>query len=1043
MPRPQINQGRPNEKGQVPLNCQLSEDAYRRIKQVDQQSSTLTNQGIQGFSARILDRAEYPTPDGKDLSVVQLIEIIKKPGQSLGLYLREGNVPGYDCSYGVFASRFGEGSELEKMGNIIRPGDEILNVNNVEVRDMSIDDVVYALSIPRRLVLRTRFLENRRDMVDPSMKNVEKPVIIRTAEDRNESDRQSMFMNPKPQPSILTKPARTASTWLGKRARQQQESEKQNHMLHQQYSQDLTPMSSQSTPPSTSTLKRVPAQYSNYSPPSVAQTAFVPPPKIWNDPYGENGQRFGSQNALGSQAENPYQYGERYCRYGGMTSSQPNPYSSNNVMSSSMGQGFGQGLGQNIGQGLGQGMNQALGQGMGQPLGQNIQPLGQGMTKNLPYNTLNPQNQPFNPSLNPQLNPMSSTMSSAIPPGLSQPYGNLNYINPALNPSVPPLTPGYNYKSNSLPRRRIQSEVAGPAGPLRSVKWRNDVISPGGAIYGGRSAMSDIASPLTQRRMDYAQAGRAHSTISSPGTTRSAPGRSVMDIFSAQEYRNWADPYGQPPDGPIYGRTPTRLGYGMRSTSLPSRTIINSLTSNDLDLRRQRPNYAQPEPAAQFPTQNPMERQCQILDRLHLSPLVNRRVPLRAAGPGFDVDQVSLSSLTGIITVWILEGRNLRIPDKNQSNQLYVVLEIDEVHRARTGISTPEQKFRWREGFEIDVQNAINAQFFVYSWHPQYRHRFCHKASMKLADAFFVDQLNGVRVFALNLEPKGQLMVRVAFSDMAHAYRRAVNVRYNASFGVPLNQLCQREEKETSTVFLRLITEIEKRGVDVPGLYYLSGALERKNYIKELMNRDPIGTDISQVPVPDINLLTCLVKDFLKELPEPLVLPNIYAMLVDASSAILPSDKEGNQGIMLKIVDCLSNYNKTTLIQLIDHIQKLIGSEPHNGLTMNRICAVFGPLIFCTNDANNLARKSDSEMRKVDLLDAAQATTSLKLVLENWPSRFSSENSSLDESANSQLQEQQSAATLPRQSSLANQRNRPVSDLNQRQPNGCVRFQVD
>lgn len=41
--------------------------------------------------------------------------------------------------------------------------------------------------------------------------------------------------------------------------------------------------------------------------------------------------------------------------------------------------------------------------------------------------------------------------------------------------------------------------------------------------------------------------------------------------------------------------------------------------------------------------------------------------------------------------------------------------------------------------------------------------------------------------------------------------------------------------------------------------------MERKNYIKEQLNRDAFGTDISINPIPDINLLTCLVKDFLRK----------------------------------------------------------------------------------------------------------------------------------------------------------------------------------
>ncbi|KAI1718516.1 rhoGAP domain-containing protein [Ditylenchus destructor] len=999
---PQQSQSRPDFPtcSTAPSTSNLPEQVFRKIKEVDQQSSTLTASGVQGFSARVLDRKEYKV--GNDITVIQLIEIIKKPGQSLGLYLREGN--GSDRLRGVFVSRFGENSELERGGDIMRPGDEILNVNNVEVTGMNIDEVVYILSIPRRLLLRTKYVKNRRDNVK---RETERPVVMfQKSDDQNLQHHRDSTASASGASGILSRPTHTATTWLGKKVREQQQ--------QQQKRQD----SQRSSLPTTSGMGSVgmgiyptlpnphhprPPFYQGAHHPmrvfdstatgrpmivpggrdpsmatgeSVIQTARIPPPRMHSvqanvfpsDPLAQsNRQMYPRHPAYSSATLGRTPIGSGIHR---------RPFTTVGAPSSSI-----------TGTDYASSAHSTIG---------------------IPSSSQNP---PFDVTMR-RTQPQQG-IGSYVPP---QPYGD-------------------SYKSNSLPRRRIQSAAAGTL--PRSVKWRNDVVGPDGTsdsdqLTGecrlddritfpspysstqpvpmpiGRSAFSDVES-------DYPYASRPqmrgrYALMNGGLGISTGGGRTIADIFSAQEYKNWA--------GDAMGGHRSRwmdsgrAGASVRSSSLPSKSILNAFDNTT----GPQPPFIEPIPVSSFssiPAAPPLssnypiggsgtERADHILDRLHVSPLMNRRVPLRMAGPGFDVDRLSVNALFGILTVSIVEGKNLRVPDKVHSKQLYVVLEVNEVHRARTGISTPELNFRWDERFEIDVQNAVDAQFFVYSWHPQLRHRFCHKGSVRLMDAFFVDQLSGNRLFALNLEPRGQLFIKIGFADMIQSFRRSVNCNYNATFGVPLSAILQREPKETPIALNRLIQEIED----------LCGAVERKNLLKKALDRDSRAADLSIAPVPDINLLTCLVKDFLRELPEPLVPQNVYAMLVDAASVILSSDKEGNQKLILRIVDCLATANKNTLMLLMDHLRNLLASEPHNGLNSLRLTTVFGPLIFCTAEQNcssttvgiggtvpgtggqGPGSTGYQSSVKVDPLNPQQAATALKLLLDFWPSRVNSSESS-------------------------------------------------
>lgn len=287
---------------------------------------------------------------------------------------------------------------------------------------------------------------------------------------------------------------------------------------------------------------------------------------------------------------------------------------------------------------------------------------------------------------------------------------------------------------------------------------------------------------------------------------------------------------------------------------------------------------------------------------------------------------------SGMLWLNLLAGRGLRSTPEGiqttniQVRDLYCVIECDRVHKARTVVRSGDLQFDWDESFELDLVNNKQLDVLVYSWDPQHRHKLCYRGALAITSLI---RTSPIHQLALKVEPRGTIYLRIRFSDPQQLYRRrgvAPALRGgvpSALFGADLETVVTREAKgapgnaPVPIILRRCVEEIERRGLDIIGLYRLCGSATKKRLLREAFERNSRAVELSPEHVPDINVITGAIKDYLRELPEPLFTRCLFQMTVDALGVCLPDDPEGNAKLMLSILDCLPRANRVRNIRSV------------------------------------------------------------------------------------------------------------------------------
>ncbi|CAH1130082.1 unnamed protein product [Ceutorhynchus assimilis] len=132
--------------------------------------------------------------------------------------------------------------------------------------------------------------------------------------------------------------------------------------------------------------------------------------------------------------------------------------------------------------------------------------------------------------------------------------------------------------------------------------------------------------------------------------------------------------------------------------------------------------------------------------------------------------------------------------------------------------------------------------------------------------------------------------------------------------------------------------EIELRGLNELGLYRISASEKDVKSLKEKFLKGRGSPTISQI---DIHVLCGCVKDFLRNLTEPVV---TYALWHDFARAVDTRDTQDTVPALYHCISQLAQPNRDTLAYMIMHLQK-ISEAPECKMPIENLAKVFGPTL--------------------------------------------------------------------------------------------------
>uniref|UniRef100_A0A8C8SMW3 Rho GTPase-activating protein SYDE1 n=1 Tax=Pelusios castaneus TaxID=367368 RepID=A0A8C8SMW3_9SAUR len=344
--------------------------------------------------------------------------------------------------------------------------------------------------------------------------------------------------------------------------------------------------------------------------------------------------------------------------------------------------------------------------------------------------------------------------------------------------------------------------------------------------------------------------------------------------------------------------------------------------------------------------------------------------------------------ISGLVSVHLYGVGDLK-PPKAESREVFCVLQVDAVPKARTALLPWTAAFlSLNHTFNLELDGACHLKVIVFSWDPATcRNRVCCHGTIALPHVF-----RGCRAqpLAVQLEPRGLLYCKLTLVKQRELSGGPSDQELRV-FGVELRRLVERENSVTKVPLLiqKCVAQIEKRGLKIVGLYRLCGSAAVKKELRDAFERDSAAVTLSEHLYPDINVITGILKDYLRELPTPLITKTLYQVVLKAMAQRPPQDTLSRQEAeeTVALLDCLPEIEKATLTVLLDHLSLVASFHDFNRMNSQNIAVCFGPVLLNQNqEPRRQGARSYAHSEEIaSAVDFKRHIEVLHYLLQAWP----------------------------------------------------------